>query len=313
MPRSTATNTKPTNQSTIQAARPKPTAIAGSVLERLGNWDALQHDRGLKINIYGRSGTGKSTWCATAPKPILYAICSGGKKPGEMLSIDTPDNREGIDPIVLDKSADLAALIQHQDETETYKTFVLDHASGFQDLVMREICGFQDIPQQLGFGATKSAISPQVTQQQWGQIAAQCKETFRKLLSLDCHIIIVAQEREYKPESADDLILPSVCAAITPSLAGWLNAAVDYILNTYIRPKYEEREVVIQGSKQIQKTFIKGKVDYCLRTGPHSTYTTKFRLPRTNVELPECIVDPSFDKVLDLINKARSAANESSA
>jgi hypothetical protein len=42
------------------------------------------------------------------------------------------------------------------------------------------------------------------------------------------------------------------------------------------------------------------EVEYCLRTGPHPVYCTKFRLPKGN-PLPESIVDPDYDKIMTII------------
>ena len=91
-------------------------------------------DDGIKINIYGRSGTGKTTLWATFPKPILCLVCSGGKRPGELKSIDTPENRKLITPKIVTRIDDIR---EELDGASEFATVVLDHASWLQDLALK--------------------------------------------------------------------------------------------------------------------------------------------------------------------------------
>jgi hypothetical protein len=175
--------------------------------------------------------------------------------------------------------------------TGGYKTVVLDHASGLQDMVLKEILGVDELPAQRSWGMAK--------QQDWGQCALMMKEILRALLSLRCNVVIVAQEREFNTETESELVMPYVASAMTPSVVGWLNPACDYICQTFIRPRMVEQKVLIAGKEQITRKRGKG-VEYCLRTAPHDVFTTKFRIPK-GTRLPEAIVDPSYNKVIELI------------
>lgn len=256
---------------------------------------------GIKILLYGRSGTGKSTLWSTFPKPILSVICSGSDKPGETRSIDTPENRKTIRQVALRSSEELSAIIGHVREDDSYETVVLDHASGLQDLTLKDILGLDEIPVQKSWGMA--------TQQEYGQCTLQCKTMMRDMLSLRQNVVIVAQEREFENEGASDFILPSVGAGLTPSLAGWLNTAVDYVCRTYIRQKEVEKEVVEMRKGKTVKVLKKVKVpgvEYCLHTAPHPVFMTKFRVPR-GTPLPEQIVDPDYAKIRALISGAATA------
>lgn len=243
---------------------------------------------GIKINVYGRSGTGKTTLWATFPGPILCLICSGGKRPGELRSIDTAEYRKKITPRVLRESTQVRENIEDVGE---FQTVVLDHASGLQDMVLKEILGIEELPAQGSWGMAK--------QQDWGTAAMQVKEILRALLSLRCNVVVIAQEREFNTDTESELVMPYVASAMTPSVVGWLNPACDYICQTYIRPKMVQQKVSVAGKEQV--TLKRGKgVEYCLRTAPHDVFTTKFRVPR-GVELPESIVDPTYDKIMELI------------
>ena len=241
----------------------------------------------IKALLYGKSGTGKTTVCSSFPGKILWAVCSGGNKPGELRSLNTPTLRKKIDQIVIEDSSDVQEVVDYQTENDYYKTLVLDHSSGLQDLILKEILGLDEAPVQLSWGLA--------SQQQYGQVALQMKERLRSLLNLDCNVLIIAQEREFNNDNSDDLLMPFVGAALTPSIVGWLNPACDYIMQTFIRPIIGEKETKI-GEKSVTTKAKTGEVEYCLRTGPHDVYTTKFRRPKGK-ELPAVIVDPDYNKL----------------
>lgn len=275
---------------TIKKQR-KPTKRKKPIEEREFNW----FGGNIRMNLYGRSGTGKTTLWSTFPKPIQVLLCSGTDTPGELRSINTAENRKVISPVVIRESSQIKEeLTKKHSSGEDFATRVLDHATGLQHLNLKEILGLEEIPAQLSWGLA--------TQQEWGQCALQMKELLRSFLSLTCITVVVAQEREFNIDSESDLIMPFVASALTPSVTGWLNPACDCICQTFIRQKTETKEIKI-GKKKVKTTQQVGGVEYCLRTGPHGVYTTKLRMPRGKVELPEVIVDPSYAKIKKLIDQ----------
>jgi hypothetical protein len=284
-----------------QTAKTKQTTKKPGVLSRI---KTISFDSdGVKLNVYGRSGTGKTTFWATFPKPILALVCSGGQKPGELRSIDTPAYRKTIKQLVVQSSSELHDVVEHQQNRSEYATLVLDHATGLQDLILTEILELDEIP--LGWYAKpeKNQSWGLASQADYGQLAVQIKKLFRGLLTLDCNVVVVAQEREHNVDTDSELILPYVASALTPSIVGWLNPACDYICQTFIRPKTETKNNKV-GKRTVSITKRTKGVEYCLRTGPHDVFTTKFRLPK-RTPLPEVIVDPTFDKLEQLIKGAK--------
>jgi hypothetical protein len=279
----------------VRKVSPVKVAKTGTAWDRIGDID--EDNQFMKILLYGRSGTGKTTTWATFPGPILAIICSGGMKPGELKSIDTPANRTKIKKIVLQSTQDMKEIIEGQAATNTFKTLVLDHVSGLQDLKLKEVLGIDEIPAQKSWGLA--------SQQQYGQVTLECKEYLRAMLNLDANIVIIGQERSDKEDrgGGDDLIAPTIGVATTPSLAGWLNPAVDFICQTFIRPNLIHKDQTIgkgPAAKTIS-TVTRGEgVQYCMRTAPHDVYTTKFRVPK-GYKLPDVIVDPSYDKIMEVL------------
>src|SRR5678815_2170772 len=122
-------------QNQIRRQVPTQQAQRPSILDRIKPIGFDPKD-GIKINLYGKPGTGKTTLWSTFPKPILAIISTGSDKPGEPRSIDTPENREQIMTITLQHSSELREVVDHPSIIK-YQTVVLDHASGLQDLTLK--------------------------------------------------------------------------------------------------------------------------------------------------------------------------------
>lgn len=259
-------------------------------------------ESGIKILLYGQSGTGKTRTWATFPKPILCLLCSGGDEPGETRSIDTPENRRSISQVVIEASDEIDELVDYA--AGRYKTIVIDHCTGLQDKVLAEILGLDQLPAQKSWGMAR--------QQDYGQCALLCKERLKRMLTFKGNVVFVAQERlsrggEEAPDTSSDLIQPSIGAGLMPSLAGWLNTAADYICQTFKRQQVRKVVTVIgkgDQAKKVESLVPTKKVEFCLRTGPHVVVTTKFR--STGDELPDDIVNPSYDKIMAVISGAEA-------
>ncbi len=254
---------------------------------------SFDDESGFSFGFYGKSGTGKTTLYATFPKPMLVIRCSGSKNSKELKSIDTPANRKTIKCVPLLKSNEIIDLVAYQRETNTFKTVVLDHGSGLQDLILKEVLGLEDLPSQGSWGMAK--------QQEWGQVALQTKELLREILNLSCYRVIVTQERTFESKDEEDLIDPFISFGLIPSIAGWLGPTCDYVCQTFLQQKTIIKEVRI-GKKKIQKTSYAKGVDFCLRTSPDAIHAGVFRTPKGG-NLPEYLIDPTYDKILKLIQQ----------
>lgn len=269
-------------------SKPKPT---GGVLDRITPLGDTTF-RGKNFLFYGQTATGKTTISATFPGPILWIVCSGSNEPGELTSINTPEYHKKVKQVVLQSPEEIRELASYlKDNHKSFSTVILDHATGLQDLVLKFILGLQELPPQLSWGLA--------SQQQYGQLGLQMKEMLRALLNLPQEVVILAQEREFNTEGATDMLAPYVTSNLTPSVVTWLQPVCDYICRTYKRPKFKEVDVTIGNVVTKTRQPAPG-VEYCLLTGPHATYTTKFRVPKGH-ELPESIVDPSYEKIMQVI------------
>jgi hypothetical protein len=311
-------------RATTPTSRASPGTAAGPAAGAAGN-DAWGDSGLVRLLVYGRSGTGKTTFWGSFPGTTLCLVCSGGNLPGELRSINTPENKERITAVTIDSTAQFMdqvyGCLEGPDPEQIkfyedvrrypcrYDNVVLDHVSGYQDLTIKEILGLDEIPVAKFRAAGKGESWSVVSQQQYGQSTVMCKDAFRKLLSLRANIIIVAQERTFSEEGDGEVVRPFIGPAVSPSVAGWLAPACDYVVQTFIAPR---KVPLLAGGKPLvdpqtgrpKTTRAKNQFDYCLRTGPHDQYMTKFRLPK-GTPLPEYLTDPDYGKMMALIRGER--------
>lgn len=237
--------------------------------------------------FYGRSGTGKTTLFSTFP--------------GKKLLIDVRD--EGTDSVSDVKDLDVKEIEDFEDFEDTY-WWLKDHPKAYQSICIDTVSMLQTIIVEETHRAKhkkgRAGDWGTMSQKDWGNVAAMLKEwliNYRDLSRLGINVVFLAQDRTFNvDEEEDNALLPEVGPALSPSVAKTLNAAVSLVGNTFVRSRTITKEV---RGKKIKKQV----PEYCLRLGPNPVYTTKVRKPR-NVVVPEYLVDPDYDIILDVINGA---------
>lgn len=253
-------------------ARVKPVAL---------DWSTVK----LKVVLYGESGSGKTTIWSSFPKPILVILCSGGKKKAdELWSICDGENDDDIHEVNLLSSVEMGSITSKAEGTP-FKTIVVDHLSGFQDLVLKGIIG-NDVPQQKFWGLAQ--------QQEWGQVSYQMKELLAPMLDLDMNVVWIAHERSFEPKkaleggraiiAADAQVAKAfIGPALTPGVADWVNGAVNFVLQTYKTEKRVMTKVTMGEGDNIMEQEVeevKRGADYWIRMEASNIYRSKIRLPR---------------------------------
>jgi len=240
--------------------------------------DKLEHSRSWAI--YGRSGTGKTTFAASFPKPLLL--------------LDVQD--KGTRSITDVKGIDVAQ-ITHWDQFEQvhdmlrgkhkYKSVVIDTLTQAQLLSVNRILQNARRPAvvQVDWGT--------LTRQQWVAVGSQVKELISLWRNLPLEVCFVAQERNFTfddDSNSDNQLMPEVGAALTPATAGHLNACVEIIANCFIKTHKRTDEK--------KRTTV--RMTHSMRLGPNPIYTTKVRKPIA-IELPSEVDNPTHDIVVDII------------
>jgi len=257
------------------AAKKKPAPPTSSIL------DKIQPVTELKTNtvmmVYGRSGTGKTHFGSTFPKPILF--------------IDT--NERGTETIALEEDIDVVRVTEWTEidelywallnkETDVaYKSIVIDQVSNLQDIGMAEV-----------LRKGRKGRDETFTQRNWGQLSGMLKQFISDFRDLSDHynLLLIAHERINEAgDDEEESIEPSIGARVMPSVSSFLDGAVDAIGSTFIKERWETED-----KEEVRH------VDYCMRIGPHAYYSTKIRRPVAAGPIPELLVNPTFQKVKDL-------------
>ena len=227
--------------------------------------------------IYGRSGSGKTTFASTFPGPTLLLDI-------EDRGTDSIRDCAHIDVAKVEEWEDMEDIYDLVKGKTKYKTVVFDTITQLQLIGANMVLAKKRKPmiESLRWGS--------LTMQDYGNLAAAMKEMITRFRNLPLEVVFLAQERTSHDESTDDsVITPEVGPALTPSIASHLNACVSIIASTYIkrrrRKKGKDTEIIATHS---------------MRIGPDPVYTTKVRKPK-QIVLPDAIEDPTYQDVIDII------------
>jgi len=227
---------------------------------------------------WGRSGTGKTTFASTFPKPMLFLDVR--EKGTSSIS-----NVKGIKVGRITEWDELEQVFWYLKKGEhEFKTVVIDQITTLQDLAMSKAKKDEgkedsDASSKRIFGLT-------------GGLMKTWLLNFRDLTEEGIHVIFIAHDRTTRPAddaSGDDQLEPEVGPQVMPSVASFLNGCVGIIGNTFIRENF-----TVENKRRVRH------VEYGMRLGPHAYYTTKVRSP-VGIAAPESIVDPTYDKLVAIV------------
>lgn len=238
--------------------------------------------------VYGRSGTGKTTFAGTFPKPMLYLdIRDQGTKVLKGI--------KGIDVDQIEEVERLEEVHRYLKRNhKKYKTVVLDTISQLQQMMVEEF---------LDGKVSKNQVAGDwgtMRKQDWGTVTARLKRLiidYRDLADMGMTVAFIAQEKttiqDEEEAGSGYVLLPEVGPSVSPSVASVLNAAVAIVCSTFIRVR--EIAPTKKGGKKVTK------LEYCMRLGPNPVYITKVRKGK-KINLPSVIVDPENDDIIAIMN-----------
>lgn len=239
--------------------------------------DLVDFEEPLIVEIYGRSGTGKTALLSTFPKPMLIldvkdhgseSAKSSSLERGDIhvLSIECPGDMDEAHEFLLNNPG-------------KYKTVGIDTLTGLQEMVLSDI--------------KEKENKAQPSQRIFGLVGEQIKSwilAFKELSTEGITPVFLCQDRMDNPDTeAEDQLNPEIGPALQPGVAKFLNAAVKVIGHTYIQTRTEK----VDNGKKIVK---EETVEYRLRLGPNPFYLTKIRQPKGS-PLPEFLVNPSYKDI----------------
>jgi hypothetical protein len=257
---------------TRPAPKKKRKRSSSSIVDRIVPVQQVKEN--LVMLAYGRSGTGKTHFGSTFPRPSLFLDI---KERGTATIANEPD----IDLAQIVDWGEFEDLYWELKKGMKYKSIIIDQITNLQDMGMDDVRA-----------RSRKTSKELFTQRNWGQLGGQLKEwitNFRGMADM-YHILFIAHQRTFGGGDEEDNALdPVVGARVMPSIGSFLDGAVDAIGSTFVR-----EEEIKKGNKTERV------VEYCMRIGPHAYYLTKVRRPVEAGPVPGFIVNPTYQKIIDL-------------
>lgn len=240
----------------------------------------------LSMLAYGKSGTGKTTFSSTFPKPILLMDI---REKGW----DSVANVKGLEVAQVNRWEEFEEMYWYLESGKTkYKTVVIDHVTALQDFALSKSLRDNDKKE-----------TDALSKRDFGKASGLMKTwllNYRDLIDHGINVVFLAHDRQREgEENEDNQIDPSIGPLMMPSVASFLNGAVKLIGHTFIR---ETSEIVDKRRKR--------QISFAMRIGPHAYYVTKAR-SLVGVTVPQVVVDPSYEKLAAIMQGTYSeeAAN----
>jgi len=266
---------KPRMKKKKRLAKKKKVAKTTSILDKIQPVTNIKTN--LVMMVYGRSGTGKTHFGSTFPRPVLFIDTNER-------GTETIAQEEDVDVVRVTEWGELDELywaLKNQETDVEYASVVIDQVSNLQDIGMAEV-----------LRKSRKGRDETFTQRNWGQLSGMMKQWVTDFRDLSDHynLLLIAHERIFEGgEDEEEAIEPSIGARVMPSVGAFLDGAVDAIGSTFIKERWETED-----KEEVRH------VDYCMRIGPHAFYSTKIRRPVSAGPIPELIVNPTFKKIRDL-------------
>lgn len=223
--------------------------------------------------IYGRSGSGKTWFGGTFPKPLLVL------KIGD----DGGNTIRGVDDVYvieIDTIGKLKNVLKDLEKDNKYNTIFVDTFS----LIVNE-------------WKNENVISKKkkMTQQAWGDLLNDTEECIRLAhsLSRDKWVLLSCHEITDTIEGMEDELLPDVRASVSKGARTYLEGMANYGIHT----------VKIQKEVENKKTGeYETRVRFAADIGPNPFYWTKLQVD-PSVKVPKRLINPTYEKLMGLIEK----------
>lgn len=222
--------------------------------------------------VYGKSGTGKTEFISTFPKPMLYIQVGDD-------GTNTIRDKDGIDVFIPTKVEDIKEILTELRKDKKYATVAIDTFS----MVVNEWVD-QNVVKK----------SKRMTQQSWGDIKTDVEELIKYCQVLAEHKVVVVSCHEVSDsfEGIEDEILPEVRPNLNKGARSYFEGMCNYGLHTTI----VEKDVTMKsGEVSTQSVFV-------AHLGPNPYYWTKTQKSKV-IKLPKTVINPTYSKILKYTRK----------
>lgn len=226
---------------------------------------------GKLVVVYGRSGSGKTWFGGSFPKPLLY-LKIGDDGGNTIKSVD------GIFVHEVETVGELKLALKDCLKDKKYNSVFVDTFS----LLVNEWKNENIISK-----------SKKMTQQAWGDLLSDTEECIRMAhkLSLKKWVILSCHEATDTIDGMEDELLPDVRASVSKGARTYLEGMANYGIHT----------IKIQKEVDNPKTGeTELRVKFAAEIGPNPYYWTKLQVD-PSIKVPKRIINPTFDKLMQVV------------
>lgn len=214
----------------------------GSILATAVPVTSLREEK-VKLCIYGRNRSGKTTLAAQFAKPMLIIsaepdACGGATSIANIPGIQIIRvSAKKLPGDTVHGSAKVVAIANElaQSHPNPFKTVVLDTVTSLQDIILVELLGLSKVPEMMSWGTV-----PDGTYQRRSE---KVRETIRPLLDLNnCNLVILAQEADHnasEDRGGKNKLMGTMqqgsfmAPALGATTAKWLQDNCGYVIQIY--------------------------------------------------------------------------------
>ena len=221
--------------------------------------------------LWGKSGSGKTHFSATLPKPLLYIqIGDDGS--------NTIAHVEGIKAIRANTLERLKKLGEELATDRKYASVVVDTFSMITNVWI---------------DANATQKKRKMTQQMWGDLKVETEELIKIFHSVaKNHVVaLCCHEANDTIEGMDDEIIPDFGPNTTKGARIYLQGMANYGIHMT-----KLQKTVTDKTTGEEKDVVK----YAAHIGANPYYWTKLQIP-DNIKIPSVMINPSYEKIIKLI------------
>lgn len=292
----------------------------GSLLARAVPASELDSDL-IKMVIYGPNRVGKTWLACTFPKPLVL-VCFELSPTGGARTVKKVPGVDVIRVVPSDRKKLRKGEIRYTDCDQycadllgsNYLTAVVDSVTSMQDMVLKEILGWSQLPDQIEVGT--------ITTDQYRERSEITRKILRGFINLPMHTIFTAKEKDMNPPEEKKVskrgkpvpdmrpkfirgmqLESFVAPELGGATVGWLLDCCDYIGRLYMDKEVETvtNRLEINGKEHISEDWVEtGRFVRCLRCQYHPNFAAGFRSEHPEA-VPEVIVEPTYEKIAAVI------------
>lgn len=221
--------------------------------------------------LWGKSGSGKTHFIATLPKPLLYI----------QIGDDGSNTIAGVEGIKAIRAETIERLKTIGEELKTDKKYASVAVDTFSMIT------------NVWIDANSTQKKKKMTMQMWGDLKIETEELIKvfhevartHIVALSCH------EANDTIEGMDDEIIPDFGPSTTKGSRIYLQGMANYGLHfTKIK------KTVLDKATGEEKDVVK----YAAHLGPNPYYWTKLQID-DSIKIPDMMINPSYNKIMKII------------